>query len=129
MLELSVIVPVYNMAKDGNLTYCINSLVRQTLQSMEIIAVDDASTDDSLKILQEFEKNIPEELKQLRPRRTGDREAQEIWDCGKRRDVTLGLWTRTTGSLKIFMNECWKLQSAREQMLSEQICAGFMNIR
>ena len=65
MLELSVIVPVYNMAKDGNLTYCINSLVRQTLQSMEIIAVDDASTDDSLKILQEFEKKYPGRVKAI----------------------------------------------------------------
>lgn len=63
MLDLSVIVPVYNMAGDGNLEYCINSLVRQTLQSMEIIAVDDASTDDSLKILQEFEKRYPGRVK------------------------------------------------------------------
>ncbi len=63
MLELSVIVPVYNMAKDGNLEYCINSLVRQTLQDMEIVAVDDASTDDSLKILREFEKKYPGRVK------------------------------------------------------------------
>ena len=63
MLDLSVIVPVYNMDKDGNLEYCINSLVRQTLQSMEIIAVDDASTDDSLKILREFEKRHPGRVK------------------------------------------------------------------
>lgn len=63
MLDLSVIVPVYNMAKDGNLDYCINSLVKQTLQSMEIIAVDDASTDDSLKILREFESKYPGRVK------------------------------------------------------------------
>ena len=63
MLDLSVIVPVYNMAKDGILDYCINSLVQQTLQSMEIIAVDDASTDDSLKILREFEKRYPGRVK------------------------------------------------------------------
>lgn len=63
MLDLSVIVPVYNMAEDGNLDYCINSLARQTLQSMEIIAVDDASTDDSLRILQEFEKRYPGRVK------------------------------------------------------------------
>lgn len=65
MMDLSVIVPVYNMAKDGNLEYCIYSLVRQTLQSMEIIAVDDASTDDSLKILQEFEKRYPGRVKTI----------------------------------------------------------------
>ncbi len=63
MLELSVIVPVYNMAKEGLLEYCINSLVNQTLQSMEIIAVDDASTDDSYKILQEFEGKYPGRVK------------------------------------------------------------------
>ncbi len=63
MLDLSVIVPVYNMAKDGLLDYCINSLVGQTLQSMEIIAVDDASTDDSLQILQDFEKKYPGRVK------------------------------------------------------------------
>lgn len=63
MLDLSIIVPVYNMAKDGNLEYCINSLVRQTLQNMEIIAVDDASTDDSLKILREFEERYPGRVK------------------------------------------------------------------
>lgn len=63
MLDLSVIVPVYNMAKDGNLDYCINSLVRQTLQNMEIIAVDDASTDDSLKVLREFEAKYPGRVK------------------------------------------------------------------
>ena len=67
MLDLSVIVPVYNMAKDGNLEYCINSLVRQTLQSMEIIAVDDASTDDSLKILREFERKYSGRVKAVAP--------------------------------------------------------------
>ena len=85
MLDLSVVVPVYNMAKDGNLDYCMNSLVRQTLQSMEIVAVDDASTDDSLKILQEFEKRYPgrvrvvaspENRKQGGARNLGLREAQ-----------------------------------------------------
>lgn len=63
MLDLSLIVPVYNMAKDGNLEYCLNSLVGQTLQNMEVIAVDDKSTDDSLKILYEFEAKYPGRFK------------------------------------------------------------------
>lgn len=63
MLDLSVIVPVYNMAKDGNLEYCMNSLVGQTLQNMEIVAVDDASTDDSLVILRDFESRYPGRVK------------------------------------------------------------------
>ena len=59
MPDLSVIVPVYNMAADGKLEYCMQSLVDQTLQSMEIIAVDDKSTDNSLEILRRFEKDYP----------------------------------------------------------------------
>ena len=47
-MKLSIIVPVYNMAGDGKLNFCMDSLVNQTVSDYEIIAVDDASTDDSL---------------------------------------------------------------------------------
>lgn len=62
-MKLSVIVPVYNMAGDGKLEYCMNSLVGQTLSEMEIIAVDDASTDNSLEILQSYEQQYPEKVR------------------------------------------------------------------
>lgn len=58
-MDLSVIVPVYNMAGDGKLAFCLQSLVDQTMESMEIIAVDDASTDGSLEIMREFERKYP----------------------------------------------------------------------
>jgi len=58
-MKCSVIVPVYNMAADGKLEYCLNSLVHQTLKDLEIIAVDDASTDCSLEILRRFEADYP----------------------------------------------------------------------
>ena len=58
-MKLSVIVPVYNMAGEGKLEYCLNSLVNQTLKDMEIIAVDDCSTDDSWEILMRFEREHP----------------------------------------------------------------------
>ena len=48
---LSIIVPVYNMVADGKLARCMDSLVGQQLADYEIIAVDDKSTDDSLKVL------------------------------------------------------------------------------
>lgn len=54
-MKLSIIVPVYNMAGDGKLNFCMDSLVNQTVSDYEIIAVDDASTDDSLKILRKYE--------------------------------------------------------------------------
>ena len=52
--KLSIIVPVYNMAAEGKLNYCLDSLVGQTIRGLydyEILCVDDASTDDSLEIL------------------------------------------------------------------------------
>lgn len=62
-MKLSIIVPVYNMASDGKLEYCLNSLLRQTITDYEIIAVDDCSTDDSLAILYSYEKSYPEKIK------------------------------------------------------------------
>lgn len=53
-LKLSIIVPIYNVEK--YLTKCLNSLVNQTLKEIEIICVDDGSTDNSLNILKEFAK-------------------------------------------------------------------------
>lgn len=58
-MKLSIIVPVYNMAGDGKLNYCMDSLLNQTVQDAEIIAVDDASTDDSLAILKGYEDKNP----------------------------------------------------------------------
>lgn len=62
-MKLSIVVPVYNMAGNEKLNYCMDSLLRQTITDYEIIAVDDASTDDSLSILREYEKNYPEKVK------------------------------------------------------------------
>ena len=52
MVKVSVIVPVYNVEK--YIRKCITSLVNQTLDGMEIIIVDDGSTDGSGKIINEF---------------------------------------------------------------------------
>lgn len=53
---VSLIIPVYN-AKD-KLTECLESVVCQTYPEMEIIIVDDCSTDGSLEICREFEKRF-----------------------------------------------------------------------
>lgn len=49
---VSIIVPVYNV--EIFLRECLNSIVNQTLENIEIICVDDGSTDNSLKILKEY---------------------------------------------------------------------------
>ena len=61
MKKVSVIVASYN-SKD-TVARCLTSLVNQTLQDIEIIAVNDASTDDSLTILKEFETQYPDKVK------------------------------------------------------------------
>jgi len=61
-MKLSIIVPVFNMAADGKLNYCLDSLVNQTITDYEILAVDDCSTDDSLAILRAYEKKYPEKF-------------------------------------------------------------------
>ncbi len=62
-MKLSIVVPVYNMAGEGKLEYCIRSLFCQTVDDYEIIAVDDASTDDSLAVLKRLQKEQPDKLK------------------------------------------------------------------
>lgn len=64
-MKLSVIVPVYNMAAENKLQFCLDSLVNQTISDYEIIAVDDASTDNSLEILREYAQKYPEKVKVL----------------------------------------------------------------
>lgn len=51
------------MAAGGKLEYCLDSLVCQTLEDLEIIAVDDASTDCSLEILRRYEADFPERFR------------------------------------------------------------------
>ncbi|MDE7352669.1 MAG: glycosyltransferase [Acetatifactor sp.] len=51
-MKLSVIVPVYNMMSGGKLKNCLDSLLKQDVADMEIIAIDDKSTDDSLAFLE-----------------------------------------------------------------------------
>lgn len=62
-MQLSIIVPVYNMAADRKLNQCLDSLLAQTVSEYEIIAVDDASTDDSLSVLRQYEENYPGRVK------------------------------------------------------------------
>ena len=52
MIKVSIIVPVYNT--ENFLKKCLDSLVNQTLEDIEIICVNDGSTDNSLNILQEY---------------------------------------------------------------------------
>ena len=57
MKKVSIIVPVYNVKE--YLRTCLDSLVGQSLKDIEIIVVDDGSTDGSSDIVREYEKKYP----------------------------------------------------------------------
>ena len=52
--KISIIVPVYNVEK--YLNKCLDCLVKQTYSNLEIIIVNDCSSDDSERIIKEYEK-------------------------------------------------------------------------
>lgn len=60
MIKVSVIVPVYNV--EGYIEKCLDSLVNQTLEEIEIIVVNDGSTDRSSIIIEKFLKSYPQKI-------------------------------------------------------------------
>ena len=56
-IAVSVIVPIYNVEK--YLEKCIKSIQKQSLKNIEIICVDDGSTDNCPKMLEEYAKSDP----------------------------------------------------------------------
>ena len=51
-MKFSIIIPVYNVEK--YLNKCINSVINPTYKDIEIILVDDGSTDSSSQICDDF---------------------------------------------------------------------------
>lgn len=76
MVKVSVIVPVYNTQE--YLTDCLLSLVKQTLSNIEIIVVNDGSTDGSLGIIQKFAKDYPEKIVVLNKENGGQATARNL---------------------------------------------------
>jgi glycosyltransferase involved in cell wall biosynthesis len=56
-IKVSVIIPVFNT--EQYICECLDSLISQTLQEIEIVCVDDGSTDRSLEILGDYAQKDP----------------------------------------------------------------------
>lgn len=56
MIKVSIIIPVFNTS--SYLNKCINSALNQSLKDIEIIVIDDASTDNSLSLLKQYQTTI-----------------------------------------------------------------------
>ncbi|WP_415329251.1 glycosyltransferase [Chryseobacterium sp. MMS23-Vi53] len=59
--KVSIIIPVYNV--ENYLAKCLNSLINQTHQNIEILVVNDGSKDNSEQIIQDYAQKYPEKIK------------------------------------------------------------------
>lgn len=76
MKKVSVIVPVYNV--ESYLERCLNSLVKQTIDDIEIIVINDGSTDESQKIINSFERKYPDKVIGIEIENSGVAHARNI---------------------------------------------------
>ena len=76
MIKLSIIVPVYNV--EDYIRKCLDSLVNQTLEDIEIIVVNDGSPDNSQKIIDEFVKKHPKKVKSFIQKNGGQGSARNL---------------------------------------------------
>ncbi len=69
-IKVSIVVPVYNA--ENLLRRCLEPLVNQTLKEIEIICVDDGSTDSSSEIVDEYATQYPEKVKAFHKENGGE---------------------------------------------------------
>lgn len=68
--KLSIVAAVYNLEK--YLPRCLDALVNQTLQEIEIICVDDGSTDSAPQIIDEYATKYPDKVKAFHKENGGE---------------------------------------------------------
>ena len=55
--KVSVIIPIYNV--EGYVSKCLESLLSQTFPDFEVLCIDDASADHSVRVIREFQQKDP----------------------------------------------------------------------
>lgn len=69
-IKLSIVAAVYNL--EEYLPRCLNALVNQTMQDIEILCVDDGSTDSAPQIIEEYKKKYPDKIKTFHKKNGGE---------------------------------------------------------
>lgn len=73
---VSIIVPVYNA--ENFISKCIDSILNQTYRNIEVILVNDGSTDSSLSILESYQKKFPEKIFCFSQKNKGEGETRNV---------------------------------------------------
>ncbi|MDO4763454.1 MAG: glycosyltransferase family 2 protein [Flavobacteriaceae bacterium] len=76
MKKVSIIVPVYNV--ENYLAKCLDSLVNQTLQDIEILVINDGSRDNSQSIIEEFQAKFPLKIRAFQKENGGLSDARNF---------------------------------------------------
>lgn len=76
MLELSVIVPIYNTEK--YLEKCLDSIINQKLESIEILLINDGSPDNSQEIIDRYVEKYPNICKSFIQKNSGQASARNV---------------------------------------------------
>ena len=120
--KLSIVAIVYNLEK--YLPRCLDSLVNQTLDNIEILCVDDGSSDSSSKIIDDYAEKYPDKIKAFHKENGGEFSARNY-----------GL-EKATGEYVTFvdtddyveLNWAEKLYTAAKKNNADMVVCGFERI-
>lgn len=76
MTKVSVIVPVYNGEK--YIKSCLDSILKQTLKEIEIIIINDGSTDSTQEILENYQNQYNDKIKIIKKENEGQGKARNV---------------------------------------------------
>lgn len=124
MYKLSVLIPVYN--SELHIGQCLRSAFSQTLGSIEYIVVDDASTDNTLAVIESVAKEFPERARSLRILR----HSSNMGPCAARKTAL----ESATGEYVIHLDsddwiepECYeKMYRAALDSDADVVCCGYV---
>lgn len=120
--KVSVIVPVYNTEK--YLKKCLDSLLGQTLPEIEIVAVNDGSTDTCGEILEEYQKAYPEKIVVIHKKNGGQASARNL-ALGVCRGAYIGFLDSDDFVRKEMFEKMYKTAKERD---ADYVACGYTDI-
>lgn len=111
-MKISCIIPVYNT--EQYLRKCVKSVLKQTYKDVEIVLVNDCSTDRSADICRDFERNYPDKVKFI------DKKVNEGVDKARFSGLDYVLQSNPDGAVFFLDSDDWIL-SVTFQIMSDEM--------